>query len=300
MESQETEVTLVQQAADTVANELDADVIHYNGAILRDCDRQLIDQCIRRRRRKNVLLILVTMGGDADPAYRIARCLQTKYERFLFYVSGYCKSAGTLVAIRAHQLIVSDHGELGPLDVQMSKKDELWEAQSGLTVMDTLTMLQDNAFRAFETFFLTLMRNSGGAVTLRTATQIATEMTTGLFAPLYSQVDPLHIGEAGRATSIAAHYGRRLLDESQNIKVDALESITSEYPSHGFVIDRKEASIRFNRVREPTPNEAILADALGAQALRPNMDVQAPVFTFLSKELSVADGEGTEEKGRDQ
>ena len=108
------------------------------------------------------------MGGDADPAYRIARCLQTKYERFLFYVSGYCKSAGTLVAIRAHQLIVSDHGELGPLDVQMSKKDELWETQSGLTVMDTLTMLQDNAFRAFETFFLTLMRNSGGAVTLRT------------------------------------------------------------------------------------------------------------------------------------
>ena len=191
-------------------------MIHYNGPVQRPADTQLIQECITRRRRKNILLLLVTTGGDADPAYRIARCLQTKYERFFLYVSGYCKSAGTLVASGAHELVISDYGELGPLDVQMSKKDELWEVQSGLTVMDTLSALQDNAFNAFEKFFLSTKVGSGGSITMRTAAQIATEMTTGLFAPLYGQVDPLNIGEAARAMSIAGHYGRRLLSQIQN------------------------------------------------------------------------------------
>ena len=276
----------VQQVADHVAEKLDADVIYYNRPIFRPADQLLIEECIVRTRRKNVLLLLVTTGGDADPAYRIARCLQTKYERFYLYVSGYCKSAGTLVASGAHELVMSDHGELGPLDVQMSKKDELWEMQSGLTVMDTLTALQDNAFAAFERFFLSTKARVGGSITLKTAAQIATEMTTGLFAPLYGQVDPLHIGEAGRAMSIAGHYGRRLLIEGQNIEPAALNRIMSTYPSHGFVIDRQEASELFQNVREPTQEERLLAEKLGDNARRPDASVEIArrPFYFLSTE----------------
>lgn len=127
--------------------------------------------------------MLVTTGGDPDAAYRIARCLQTNYERFLLYVSDYCKSAGTIIALGAHELVMSDHGELGPLDVQMFKKDEIWERQSELTVMDALSALQDNALKAFEQFFLHTKGKIGGSITLRTASQIATEMTTGLLTP---------------------------------------------------------------------------------------------------------------------
>ena len=261
-------------------------------------DTQLIQEYITRRRRKNILLLLVTTGGDADPAYRIARCLQTKYERFFLYVSGYCKSAGTLVASGAHELVISDHGELGPLDVQMSKKDELWEVQSGLTVMDTLSALQDNAFNAFEKFFLSTKLGSSGSITMRTAAQIATEMTTGLFAPLYGQVDPLHIGEAARAMSIAGHYGRRLLSQGQNIEPGALDFIMSEYPSHGFVIDWQEASRLFENVREPTPMEGRLAKMLGARARWPDDQAlgKQPLFRFLTTELPAADGEDNDEQ----
>ena len=165
------------QTADVVADKLDADIILWNGGIERQADRILIDKCIKRCRRKNVLLILVTHGGNADPAYRIARCLQTKYDRFILYVSGYCKSAGTLVALGAHELVVSDHGELGPLDVQMSKPDDLWESRSGLTVMDTLTALRDNGFNTFEKIFLDIQARSGGLITLRTAAEIASVLS---------------------------------------------------------------------------------------------------------------------------
>ena len=292
----------VQELANIVADASDTDVILYNGLLERHQDGLLIGECIKRQKRKNVLLILVTLGGDADSAYRIARCLQTKYEHFSLYVSGFCKSAGTLVAMGAHQLVVSDHGELGPLDVQMSKKDELWQTQSGLTITDTLGSLQDRAFVAFEEFFLNITTASQGSITLKTATQIATELTTGLFAPLYGQLDPLHVGEAGRAMSIATWYGKRLLGEGRNIGPNELEFITSEYPSHGFVIDRQEASKLFRDVREPTPHEALLADKLGDNARYPiNLGREAPRFTFLSEQADshIQDGNTENEGGKD-
>ncbi len=152
-----------QDLANRVAEELSADVIFCNGELDRDLDGGFLNLCCgSRRRRENVLLILVTHGGDADVAFRMARCLQKRYKRFALYVSGYCKSAGTLVAIGAQELVFSEHGELGPLDVQMSKKDELWERQSGLTVNTALTALAQKAFLAFETFFLEMESGSGG------------------------------------------------------------------------------------------------------------------------------------------
>ena len=125
------------------------------------------------------------------------------------------RAPGTLVALGAHELIISDHGELGPLDVQMTKKDEIWEMQSGLTVMDALRALKNNAFRAYHEFFEDLMDKGGGSISLKTASQIATDMTTGMFAPIYGQLNPLHIGEAGRAMDIAGHYGKRFAHEKR-------------------------------------------------------------------------------------
>ena len=125
----------ITEAADIVADANDCDVLLLNGPMERPLDFRVIDICATRQRRKKIILILVTEGGNADPAYRVARCLQDYYTYFSLFVSGYCKSAGTLVALGAHELIFSDKGELGPLDVQMSKEDELGATRSGLTVL---------------------------------------------------------------------------------------------------------------------------------------------------------------------
>jgi ClpP class serine protease len=158
-----------QAAADAVSMALDADVILINGRIERHLDRHLIELCLQRRRKSSVFLILVTQGGDADAAYRIARCLQESYQRFVCFISGYCKSAGTLIALGAHELTFCDHGELGPLDVQMAKKDDLWELESGLTVMTALGALHEKAFSSFEYFFMQSEINSNGRIPTQTA-----------------------------------------------------------------------------------------------------------------------------------
>ena len=255
-----------------VARTLDADVIFHNGPIGTPQHIKLAKVCANRVRRKNVVFLLTTWGGDPDAAYRIARCLQQNYARFYLCVSGLCKSAGTIIALGAHELIVSECGEVGPLDVQMSKKDDLLKRQSGQTVSDALKALQIRAFEAFEHFFLTVYQRGQAAITVQTSAQIATEMASGLFAPLYGQLDPLHIGEAGRAMSIAREYGQRLLDRGKNIDEGALERLILSYPSHRFVIDREEAKTLFKVVREPSESESALIHHLGSHAIVPKAD----------------------------
>lgn len=292
MEPDAHEKSAVTGLADRIARSRKTDVIFHSGPLVRGADTLLIEKCIARRRRKNVLLILVTSGGEPDAAYRVARCLQTKYERFALYAPGYCKSAGTLVAAGAHDLVMSDHGEFGPLDVQMSKKDDLLERQSGLTVTDTLTTLQDNAFVAFENFFLEITAHGGKNISLDMAMRTATNMTVGLFGPLYGKIDPLRVGEANRAMRIALNYGTQLLDTGRNITRENLQFVIYGYPSHGFVIDRSEALGLFERVREPTREEANLAAELGLSSRWPGGGEEGSStwnFEFLSSEERLED-----------
>jgi Serine dehydrogenase proteinase len=262
--------TEINELITTIADEQNTDIILYNGGIFRPCDERLITECLTRGadgRRKNVMLILVTGGGDPDAAYRIARCLQNNYQTVSLYVSGICKSAGTLIAVGAHQLIFSEHGELGPLDMQMAKQDEFFASQSGLTISTALEALENRAFRAVERMFIEIENNTGGMLSVHTATDLASKTVVGLYGPIAEQIDPMHLGEAARALLIADAYGQRLNESSRNLAGNgALNDLYTSYPSHGFVIDRQEATKLFKNVREPNGNEARLIEALGPMA----------------------------------
>ena len=295
----ESDVTTLDALAKLFVDETSTDVLIYNGEIIRSCAKEVISQCRSRELSQNVLLILTTKGGDPDSAYRISRCLQDKYKSFACLAGGYCKSAGTLIAIGASEIVMGDHGELGPIDVQMAKRDELWELESGLRVTASLKALHERALLAFEHFFLSVKRKSGGQVTLRTAMETASKLTQGLFSQMYAQVDPAHVGEAARATSIAREYAHRLDLISDNlISYDALDSIIGGYPSHGFVIDRAEAESLFRRVRPPNELEIQLLDVLGDNALLPRGETEKPLVKFLEYKT---DGEQQNEaSGSDQ
>ncbi|HWZ44127.1 MAG TPA: hypothetical protein VNW97_11655 [Candidatus Saccharimonadales bacterium] len=271
----------IKEAANIIAAEDDTDVFMYNAEIKRPYDRELFDLCGKRIRRKNVALILASEGGDPDAAYRIARCFQEHYDRFTCVIPGYCKSAGTIIAIGAHELMMSDAAELGPIDVQMSKRDELEEWQSGLTLTSAIRALHEHSFAAFEHFFLTTMQRSKKRVTFKTATDIAAKLTAGLFGPVFQHIDPMMVGESFRATSIALHYGVRLDMHSENLLEDSLDFLISKYPTHGFVIDRAEAENLFKRVKKPGKAYETLIDALEETAYDP-LSGNAEIRSFLS------------------
>ena len=276
--------------ANEIAEATDTDVLLYNGPIQRGLDTIIIDMCGGSlQSRSSALLILVTEGGNADASFRIARCLQQRYDSYSVFVTGCCKSAGTLIALGASELRVSDHGEMGPLDVQLSRKDELFETQSGLTVTSALATLHNQAFSAFENFMLAIKIRAGSSITTHTAMEIASGLATGLLSGVYAQIDPMHVGEAGRANRVGKQYGEMLIAKSQNSTSANLERLISAYSSHAFVIDRCEAAELFTKVREPNAPEMELARLLGRTALWPIVYPTEPMITFLSEKRESRD-----------
>lgn len=178
------------------------------------------------------------------------------------FVNMVCASAGTLMAIGANEIVMPDSAELGPLDVQLSKPDDLVARISGLTPTKALASLREEAFTCFESVFLEIQRKSRYRITLRTAADISVRLTSGLYEHLLSQIDPFRVAEIQRDNAIAMEYGRRL-NRRNNLKPKALERLVGGYPAHQFVIDRQEAAdTLFERVREPVGYEIALSELL--------------------------------------
>src|SRR5687767_8964123 len=138
-EQQESYERKWKRLAGEVGAAYDADVIIYSGTIEDITADILIGIARQKNRRKNVVLMLASRGGSPDAAFRMARALKRYYKKFILFIYGRCKSAGTVVAIGADEIVISDFGEFGPLDVQIEKQDELFENVSGLNITQALT-----------------------------------------------------------------------------------------------------------------------------------------------------------------
>lgn len=256
----------LEEFADIVSDESDSDIYYYNGGINRGADLKFI-QCVHQSKKKdNATLVLTTLGGSPDAAYKIARYMQTRYDTFTVLVSGECKSAGTLIAVGAHSIAFAPYGELGPIDIQSYKTDHLAERQSGLTITESLQHLTTSAIRTHAETFSAMMRETGMVISFKTAAQAASELVSGIFTPIFSQIDPMEVGEKARSMRIASDYGRRLNARSDNLKDNALKNLTETYPSHSFVIDIQEARGLFKDIRPLSENEQKLVETLGLLA----------------------------------
>ena len=251
-----------QYAAKIIQDKDDVDVLFFNGQVMRGTDLEVIRSIYNNKSKDSLLLILVTSGGNADAAYKIARYIQNHYKKFTVLVSGICKSAGTLIAVGANEIAFSPYGELGPIDVQMYKTDNLAERESGLTITEALEHLTSSALRTHGKVFEAIMSGTNAIISFKTATQAASELVTGLYAPMFSQIDPTDVGEKARSMRIASDYARRLDARVRNLKYDALNHLTQTYPSHSFVIDMKEAESLFNNIRDLSEEEQVLVDSL--------------------------------------
>ena len=274
----------IRQLATAIAAESSSDVYFYNGPIKRGSDFDVIRTIGQSKSRDHATLLLVTFGGDADAAYKIARYIQDKYETFTVLVPGVCKSAGTLIAVGAHRVAFAPYGEIGPIDIQTYKTDNLAERQSGLTITESLDHLSRSAIRLHGSVFSAIMKETNAVISFKTASEAASELVAGLYSPILSQIDPIEVGDKARSMRIASDYGRRLDARSKNLKDDALETLTKTYPAHEFVIDMQEARSLFQNVRALTDEEAALVELFDRRARFPNSENET-VFSCLSQAI---------------
>ncbi len=289
---------LLMKQGDCFADSEQCDILFFYGRTREPVDDELIALVKRRNRRSNLLLMLDTGGGSPDCAYRVVRFLQEHYDqghgRITVFVDRYCKSAGTLMALGADEIVMSDGAELGPLDIQALEKDEIAEYGSGLKASTAITSVRSAAIQTYEECFNHLRLGRRHRFPTKLASRVATDIAVGLSKSLARQIDPMRLAEMARAMAIMEQYACRI--STNNVKDRTISKLVAQYPDHGFVIDRQETALLFHNVRPPTEAEAFLA--LLANAALPELQASSSGETtirFLCSPVETPDGSEPEE-----
>lgn len=169
-------------------------------------------------RQKDVLLLLLSTGGEIEPAYQISKlCRSFSKSKFVVAVPRYAKSAATLIALGADQIHMGQLGHLGPIDPQFGGLPGLAVARA----LDTLAELVERHPKSADM----------------------------LSRYLKDKLPVQQIGYYDRVAESAVQYAQRLLS-SKNREVlagtpEALaHALVHDYKDHGFVIDFDEATLK--------------------------------------------------------
>jgi Serine dehydrogenase proteinase len=190
---------------------------------------------------RNVLLILLSSGGQIEPAYQISKiCKLYSKDKFVAAIPRHAKSAATLIALGADEIHMGPLGQLGPIDPQISGLPALGVSQALQTIAD-LSQTYPGSAEMFARY-------------LRTALTV------------------YQIGYCDRVSASAVQYAERLLATKPALAPKAAQmanKLVYEYKDHGFVIDLDEAqrNLGSSWIRTETP-ELKFAEK-NIQALRP-------------------------------
>jgi len=213
------------------------------------------------KRNTPVALMIHTNGGQAKVAYEIARLLRDHCGKFTAIIPRYAKSAGTLLALGGNPIVLGEHAELGPLDVQVWDP-EREEYTSALNEVQSLERLQAFSLSTIETTVLLLKSRSGKK--LATLMPMVHKYVAELTRPLFEKIDTVHYTWMARLLKIAEEYAIRLLQplyKDGDAKAIA-RKLVHNYPEHDFMIDAREAGEIGLNVVPPTPEQAVILDAI--------------------------------------
>jgi hypothetical protein len=212
-------------------------------------------------------VIVGSPGGDVEAAYLVARELRRRFKALTIFVPFRAKSAATVLCLAADELILGSLGELGPLDQQYDEKQKADSplSTSRLVLFKAIQQLQHGAAEMYDDVVGRISSKSG--MRLFDACSKAAELTTGLYGPLFAQLDPAHLAESARGLEVGGEYAERLLKRYRPTLwaengPKLLDRLVHAYPTHGFVIDREEAQDLGLPTRVPDDQEATLLDQL--------------------------------------
>ena len=90
-------------------------------------------------------LLLASPGGDGETAVRLARAAQSRCRELTVMVPDAAKSAGTLLAIGAHHILMGPSSDLGPIDPQFYLNGDLVAAKDIIAAVDDAAQRVQNA-----------------------------------------------------------------------------------------------------------------------------------------------------------
>lgn len=183
-------------------------------------------------------LLLQTPGGDVDQAERIVLICRKRVRdrKFRVVVPDSAKSAGTLIAIAADEILMGEPSELGPIDPQITVTTATGEPMTrpAQSILDGLQEIVDSA---------------------------ADELSPAYF-PLLDKLDPALIDFCKKALSRSEQFAERFLsahmlaDDKDKAAAVAHElNAIEKHLSHGAVIDADRAISMGLKIRKLEPDD---------------------------------------------
>ena len=136
-------------------------------------------------------LVLHTPGGLVLASYQIARAINTRKGKVTVFVPYYAMSGGTLIALAADEIVMSEHAVLGPTDPQIGK----YSAASLLRVLETkpiehisdeTLIFGDQAEKAVKQLHAIVQEMLAGKMSDADADQLAKLLTRGAWTHDYA------------------------------------------------------------------------------------------------------------------
>ncbi|MCH8824780.1 MAG: hypothetical protein IH984_14880 [Planctomycetes bacterium] len=187
-------------------------------------------------KKKPILLVLCSSGGEIDAAYFISKlCREYAEDKFIVAVPREAKSAATLICCGADEIHMGSLSELGPIDPQIKNRPALALKQS-VEHLAELTKTYPTAQEMFATF-------------------------------LSKSLELSQLGYYERIAESAVQYAERLiakrLTKLSKPANKIAHNLVYAYKDHGFVIDVAEAETVFDKsMIKHNSSEYRLSDAL--------------------------------------
>lgn len=221
-----------------------ADILLFTGGIMYGALSKLQDvlRALENNGNEDIYVLIGTSGGNPHEAFQMMQLLHCYYRHIYVVLLGGCYSAGTLFALGAHKIFMSHSANLGPLDIQMRREDDI-SRMSGECYRQALSDISMVAQRVFIDLFARLKSKRDMLISTQTASHAAGDIAKGLLAPITQQIEPTKLGEMMRSQRIGISYGIRLMRRSYdpNKARHIVETLARDYPSHDTIVDFEEA-----------------------------------------------------------
>jgi hypothetical protein len=259
----------------------DSAVLVYHGLIDHDAPRVCYEYLRGLGRVARLDLVLATNGGNPTAARRLAVLLHEFTDRLTVLVPHRARSAGTLLCLGAHDLVLGPLAELSPLDPQLSASD-------GSRGGGEPTVLSAEDVRAFGA-----LAHDWFAVPEADRLQV--------FALIAQRVFPGTLGSFYRADRLVRQLGTELLayqlpDADPADRAAIVDRLVDGYHAHDYAITRGQARELGLRVTDPDPREeellwAVVSDC--GDQLTPQRPGERVLALFAATDPGAGPGVGS-------
>lgn len=216
-------------------------VILYHGTLHNDASAPLYE-LIRNLKSgtRSVDLVLSCPGGLVNSARRIALLLHQYVDNLNILVPFRARSAGTLLCLAAHELIMTTVAELGPIDTHISAQ--------GVVPPDSPQLISAEEILAFRELSEKWFQISGE------------EEKFKVFALLAQRIFPTTLGDFYRARQLIHQTANELIayqlpNVDQQRREQIVTQLISGYYSHDYPITREDAQALGLRVKFASDQE---------------------------------------------